>query len=135
AWVNPYRDDGDWTVRIARGDAGDAAEGEVVEVAPVERRGRRRERERRGEDEGPAPPWGHVLKRLGRPGDPEADFAAVVWRRRLPVGFPDEVMAAADAIPAEPDAEELARRVDLRALDFVTIDPRTARDHDDAVYV
>jgi ribonuclease R len=124
--VAPYRDDGDWWLRIARGDSGGARPGEVVRVVPAERRQRRSQRE--------GPPWVRVAERLGHPGDPDADFAAVVWRHRLPVEFPDDALAQAEAL-REPDAREIASRTDLRDRAFATIDPATARDHDDAVCV
>ncbi|HKA15640.1 MAG TPA: VacB/RNase II family 3'-5' exoribonuclease, partial [Myxococcota bacterium] len=43
-------------------------------------------------------------------------------------------LAQAEAL-REPDTRELAGRTDLRGRAFVTIDPATARDHDDAVFV
>jgi len=136
AAVTPYRDDGEWVVRVARADAMDAADGEVVVLVPVERRRADRARAARGTDaETYAPPWGRVVERLGRPGDPDADFAALVWRHRLPVEFPPEVLEQAAALPDGLDAAECTRRVDLRDRAFVTIDPATARDHDDAVCV
>jgi ribonuclease R len=137
ACVTPYRDDGEWLVRVARADANGAAEGDVVVLAPVERRGAKRARNGApdGEAERYAPPWGRVIERLGRPGEPEADFAAVVWRHRLPVDFPPMALEWAASLPDALDANEVARRVDLRDRAFVTIDPATARDHDDAVCV
>ena len=128
--IAPYRDEGDWWVRVARGDARDARPGEVVRAVPVKRAGRAGQR--RSQQDGPA--WARVVERLGRPGDPDADFAAIVWRHQLPVDFPPEALAQAEAL-REPDARELARRRDLRGDAFVTIDPATARDHDDAVFV
>jgi len=125
--IAPYRDDGDWFVRVAAGDDGGASEGEVVAALPVERKGERRTRR-------DATPWARVVERLGRPGDADADFAAIVWRHRLPVAFPPEVQAEVEAL-RPPDARELAARVDLRERPFVTIDPASARDHDDAVCV
>ncbi len=125
AVVSPYRDDADWRVLVAPRDRGEARDGEVVEVVPVARP--------RRAAPGAALPRGRVARVLGRPGDPEADFCAVAWRHRLPLAFPPEVLAAAAAIPEELPREELARRIDLRALPFVTIDPPRARDHDDAV--
>ena len=119
--ISPYRDEGDWFVRVARSDVNGAEEGEVVEAVPAEAP-RRREA------------WAVVRRRLGRPGDPDADFAAVVWRHRLPDAFPADVLEEAAAL-REPGARELRGRADLRELPFVTIDPATARDHDDAVYV
>jgi ribonuclease R len=139
--IAPYRDEGDWWVRVARGDARGAAIGDVVRAVPQVSRsepkasdGHRAGRgaQRRSQREGP--PWARVVERLGRPGDPDADFAAVVWRHQLPVAFPPDALAQAEAV-REPDARELAQRTDLRDRAFVTIDPATARDHDDAVFV
>jgi ribonuclease R len=76
-----------------------------------------------------------VVARLGRPGDPDADVAAVVWRHRLPEGFPDAVLDDAREAADAPLAEEITRRVDLRGLPFFTIDPERARDHDDAIAI
>jgi ribonuclease R len=122
-WVTPYRDDGFWKVRVGARDLGEAADGDVVVVEPSKRR---RQDGR---------PEGRVVEVLGPPGTPEADFRAVVWRRRLPVAFPAAVRAEAEALPEEIPAGERARRVDLRELPFVTIDPVDARDHDDAVCI
>ncbi len=119
AEVTPYRDEGDWRIPIDRRDRAGAADGDVVVVA-------------RGPGRGGG---GRVLEVLGPPGSPEADCRAVSWRHRLPAEFSDEVLAAADAIPEELDPREIARRVDLRDRPFVTIDPASARDHDDAVSV
>jgi ribonuclease R len=125
--IAPYRDEGDWWVRVARSDTRGARIGDVVRAVPVER-GARRRSQREG------PPWARVVERLGRPGDPDADFAAVVWRHQLPVAFPPDALAQVEAL-REPDARELAGRTDLRDRAFVTIDPASARDHDDAVFV
>ncbi|NNL65982.1 MAG: VacB/RNase II family 3'-5' exoribonuclease, partial [Myxococcales bacterium] len=83
---------------------------------------------------------GEVVEVLGRPGEPEPDFRAVVWHRRLPVEFPDDVAREVEAIVAPEPGEAPADGSgvpweDLRELPFVTIDPVTARDHDDAVWV
>jgi ribonuclease R len=107
-----------------------------VVVRPAKRRksaARRGESRRRG---APVPSLeGQVVEVLGRPGHPEADFRAIAWRRRLPLAFPADVLAAADALPDALPAAEISRRVDLRDRPFVTIDPATARDHDDALCV
>jgi ribonuclease R len=132
AFATPYRDDGEWQLRVARSDVSGALDGEVVELVPARERARGRARRRRRET---ATPWARVTRRLGRPGDPEADVAAVVWRHRLPVAFPEEVELEARERAAEPVGAEIARRVDLRHVPFVTIDPPTARDHDDAIAV
>jgi ribonuclease R len=123
AHATPYRDDGDWWLRVAATDAGDARDGEVVELVPAARRRRK---------SADAVPWARVTRRIGFPGEPDADFAAVVWRHRLPVEFPEAVEAEVRALPEATPAAEPGR-LDLRARPFVTIDPEDARDYDDAV--
>jgi ribonuclease R len=118
--VTPYRDDSQWRIAVARRDLAGARPGDVVVVLP---------------SRGGAARRGRVVEVLGPPGSPEADFRAVVWRRRLATRFPPAALAAAEALPEAPDPAELARRVDLRELPFLTIDPLAARDHDDAVCV
>lgn len=135
AFVTPYRDDGDWLVAIARGASGGAQEGEVVVVEPVRPPQQRERKPRRARAAPPAPPRGRVSERLGPPGHPDADFRAIVWRRRLRVDFPHAVREEADALAEEWSPAEIARRTDLRDRPFVTIDPATARDHDDALCV
>jgi ribonuclease R len=124
--VAPYRDDGDWWLRVARGDSGGARPSEVVRAVPAERRQRKSQRE--------GPPWVRVVERLGYPGDPDADTAAIVWRYQLPVEFPPDALEQVESL-REPDAREFAGRTELRDRAFVTIDPATARDHDDAVFI
>lgn len=121
--VTPYRDDVAWRISVSAEDLGGARDGDVVVVSPVGRGGRRRE------------PAGRVVEVLGPPGTPEADFRAVVWRRRLPVAFAPAALAEVEAADSALDPAEVARRVDLRARPLLTIDPANARDHDDAVCV
>lgn len=85
-------------------------------------------------DEG-APMRARVLRALGPLDDPRTEIAKVIALAEIPDEFPEEVLAAAARTPAELAPEDLVDRVDLRDLDFVTIDPVTARDFDDAVYV
>jgi len=135
AFVTPYRDDGDWLVAIGRGASGGAQDGEVVVVEPVRPPQRRVRSPRRAGAAAPAPPRGRVTERLGPPGHPDADFRAIVWRRRLRVEFPRAVREEAEALAGGLSPAEIAQRSDLRDLPFVTIDPATARDHDDALCV
>ncbi len=123
AVVTPYRDDEEWGIAVPRKHLGRARDGDVVVVVPAPRQPRS------------GPLAGRVTEVLGRPGEPEPDFRAVVWHRRLPVEFPLDVLEEAERLPDEPDPADLAGREDLRDLPFVTIDPATARDHDDAVWV
>ncbi|MDR2488284.1 MAG: ribonuclease R [Desulfovibrio sp.] len=53
----------------------------------------------------------------------------------IPGPFAPEVLAEVRNLPVELVAEDFIGRRDLRYLDFVTIDARSARDFDDAVHV
>ncbi len=127
AIITPYRDDEEWGLPVSRKNLGRARDGDVVVCRPARRGG------------GRGRLAGRVVEVLGRPGEPEADFRAVVWHRRLPVEFPPDVLAESEAcsLPEGADAgdDSGVPYEDLRELPFVTIDPASARDHDDAVHV
>uniref|UniRef100_B8DP48 Ribonuclease R n=1 Tax=Nitratidesulfovibrio vulgaris (strain DSM 19637 / Miyazaki F) TaxID=883 RepID=B8DP48_NITV9 len=53
----------------------------------------------------------------------------------VPGDFPPEVLEEARDLPAVPGRDDMEGRIDLRHLEFVTIDGAKARDFDDAVYV
>jgi ribonuclease R len=113
---------------------GDVVAAEKTDPERSQRRPRRAGPRRGRRSEAPPPPSGRVVEVLGPLGTPDADFRAIVWRHRLPLAFPAAALAEAEALdPAEASAG--ARRLDLREHPFVTIDPASARDHDDAVYV
>ncbi len=80
-------------------------------------------------------PRGRIIEVLGWPGDPGVDMIAVIHRFGLRTSFPDEVLAAARAVPEEPEPAEIARRIDWRDKLVITIDPADAKDHDDALWV
>ncbi len=132
AEVTPYRDDARWRVRVPEKQLAGARPGEVVavEIEPASSPSRRG----RGHA-GRSWPSGRVVDRFGHPGEPEADFRAVAWHRRLPIAFPERVETELDGLPDDLSKRALDGRLDLRDRAFVTIDPATARDHDDAVFV
>jgi ribonuclease R len=78
-------------------------------------------------------PIGKVLERLGRLEDPGVDVKVVMAKYGLPDAFPPEVEAAADRVPKAVGPEEARDRTDFRPWGTVTVDPETARDHDDAI--
>ncbi|MCP5534008.1 MAG: ribonuclease R [Akkermansiaceae bacterium] len=80
-------------------------------------------------------PRGRVIEVLGWPGDPGVDIVGVIRRFGLHTSFPEHVLAEARAVPEEPEAEEIARRVDWRDKLVITIDPADAKDHDDAIWL
>ncbi|MGE0456156.1 MAG: ribonuclease R [Vicinamibacteria bacterium] len=78
-------------------------------------------------------PFGRVLERLGRLEDPGVDVKVVMAKYGLPDAFPPEVEAAASRVPKAVGPEEARERTDFRPWGTVTVDPETARDHDDAI--
>lgn len=75
-----------------------------------------------------------VLQVLGPAGDPDADHHALAWKYRLPATFSRRARLEAEALADFLAPAELERRLDLRQLPFITIDPASARDHDDALF-
>jgi ribonuclease R len=78
---------------------------------------------------------GRVVEVLGMIGDPGVDIEVVIRKFHIPHNFPPEVLREAEAVPTEVSPDEVARRVDLRDHNIVTIDGETAKDFDDAVEV
>ena len=74
-------------------------------------------------------PKARVVARLGDPTAPKAVSLIAIHQHGIPDAFPDEAIAEADA--AKPAG--LGAREDLRDLPLLTIDPKDARDRDDAV--
>src|SRR5207245_9707914 len=78
---------------------------------------------------------GRVVERLGFIGDPGVDIEVVIRKLHIPHNFPDDVLRAADEIPVEDSAGEIAKRVDLRERGIVTSEGETAKACDDAMEV
>lgn len=78
---------------------------------------------------------GKVTEVIGFKDAPGVDILSIIKQHGLPLEFPDEVMAEADATPAVVLPAETDGRLDLRGLRMVTIDGEDARDLDDAVSV
>jgi ribonuclease R len=81
-----------------------------------------------------APPRGRIIEVLGWPGDPGVDMLSIIHRFGLRTSFPEDVLAAARAVPEAPEPSEIARRKDWRSQLVITIDPADAKDHDDAIW-
>lgn len=79
------------------------------------------------------PAQGRILEVLGPPEAFGVDVEIIIRKHHLPYAFPENVLAEATAVAAEP-VKAVGRR-DFRNLPIVTIDGETARDFDDAVYV
>ena len=73
--------------------------------------------------------------RLGLETDVPVQETIVKINHRIPRRFPAQAVQAAEDLPNDPQAEEIAGRQDLRELPCVTIDGEDAKDFDDAVCV
>ena len=80
-------------------------------------------------------PIGQVLDILGKAGDNTTEMHAILAEFGLPYVYPQSVEKAADKIPAKISAEEIARREDFRKVTTFTIDPKDAKDFDDALSI
>lgn len=78
-------------------------------------------------------PFGRVEDVLGREGDNNTEMHAILAEYGLPYKYPQNVEKAADRIDAGITPEEVARRIDMRDVTTFTIDPRDAKDFDDAL--
>ncbi len=78
-------------------------------------------------------PIGEVKRVLGKPDDNNAEMEAIVLERGFDTTFDPDVHAAAEAIPLEIPADEIAKRRDFRNTLTFTIDPKDAKDFDDAL--
>ena len=80
-------------------------------------------------------PIGQVVDILGRSGENNTEMHAILAEFGLPYSYPKNVEDAAERISAEITPEEIARREDFRKVTTFTIDPRDAKDFDDALSV
>lgn len=80
-------------------------------------------------------PEGKVLEVLGQPGDNDTEMNAIMAEYELPVKFPTNVEKAADKIAEKIPSEEIKKRKDFRDITTFTIDPKDAKDFDDALSV
>ena len=80
-------------------------------------------------------PIGEIVAVLGDVGNNDAEMHAILAEFGLPYSYPKEVEDAANEISDVIDAEEIARRRDMRDVVTFTIDPRDAKDFDDALSI
>ena len=85
----------------------------------------------RGEDRAEV----RIVDVLGAQGVARIEVEKIKIREGIRETFPDEVDHEAAALPPRVERNVVKHREDLRDIDLVTIDPETARDHDDAIWV
>ena len=78
-------------------------------------------------------PRGEVIDVLGKSGENSTEMHAILAEYGLPYKYPEEVERAAEELSGEITSEELAQREDFRGVLTCTIDPRDAKDFDDAL--
>lgn len=80
-------------------------------------------------------PVGKVIDLLGAAGENETEMHAILAEYGLPYTYPATVEEAANAIPSEIPASAFEGREDFRDVTTFTIDPRDAKDFDDAISI
>ncbi|MBO4214935.1 MAG: RNB domain-containing ribonuclease [Bacteroidaceae bacterium] len=80
-------------------------------------------------------PIGEVVDVLGEEGDNNTEMHAILAELGLPYKYPENVEAAANKLDAGITPEEIAQREDFRNTFTITIDPRDAKDFDDAISI
>ena len=78
-------------------------------------------------------PYGKVNKVLGKPGEHNTEIHAILADYGLPYDFPNEVLDFASSINTSITKKEIAKRRDMRSDLTFTIDPKDAKDFDDAL--
>ncbi len=78
-------------------------------------------------------PFGKIVDVLGKPGEHHTEIHSILLEYGLPYKFPDGVEEEANQISIEITQEEIAKRRDLRKILTYTIDPKDAKDFDDAL--
>ncbi|WP_431133012.1 ribonuclease R family protein [Psychroserpens mesophilus] len=78
-------------------------------------------------------PHGRVLKVLGKPGEHNTEIHAILAEYGLPLEFPHDVEEFANKIDTTITKKEIAKRRDMRKDLTLTIDPKDAKDFDDAL--
>lgn len=78
---------------------------------------------------------GEVIDILGPSGDNDAEMHTILAQYGLPYSYPKEVEEAANKISGEVTKKDLEEREDFREVFTCTIDPRDAKDFDDALSI
>lgn len=78
-------------------------------------------------------PYGKVIEVLGKPGEHNTEIHSILAEYGLPYEFPHEVEQFAKSLDTSIKEEEIKRRRDMREVLTFTIDPKDAKDFDDAL--
>jgi ribonuclease R/exosome complex exonuclease DIS3/RRP44 len=86
-----------------------------------------------GWEENSDSPVGTVIKVLGKPGEHNTEIHSILAQYGLPYEFPVEVENYANSLDTAIHASEIKKRRDMRKTLTFTIDPKDAKDFDDAL--
>jgi ribonuclease R/exosome complex exonuclease DIS3/RRP44 len=78
-------------------------------------------------------PFGTITDVLGKPGEHQTEIHSILAEYGLPYEFPGEVEHYANTLDTSIKAQEIAKRRDMRDVLTFTIDPKDAKDFDDAL--
>ena len=78
-------------------------------------------------------PFGRVTEVLGIPGEHDTEIHSILAEYGLPYSFPADVQNFADGLDTSIKEEEIKKRRDIRNVLTFTIDPKDAKDFDDAL--
>lgn len=78
---------------------------------------------------------GEVIDVLGKEGDNNVEMHAILAQYGLPYKYPKNVEEAAERIESGITSQEISRREDMREVFTCTIDPKDAKDFDDALSI
>ena len=108
---------------VPQGKIGGAENGDKVLVKMIEWRA------------GEKNPTGEIIKVLGAPGEHETEIHSILAEYGLPYTFQPEIEEEAQNIDRTIHDSEVAKRRDMRNICTFTIDPKDAKDFDDALSI
>ena len=80
-------------------------------------------------------PIGEIVDILGDTGNNNTEMLSILAEYGLPYSYPQEIEKEANKIPETIPEDEIKRRIDFRTTTTFTIDPRDAKDFDDALSI
>ncbi len=78
-------------------------------------------------------PFGKITQSLGKPGEHDTEIHSILLEYGLPYKFPEEIEKEAQGLHIEITTSEIKKRRDMRGDLTFTIDPKDAKDFDDAL--
>ncbi|AXG68898.1 ribonuclease R [Kordia sp. SMS9] len=78
-------------------------------------------------------PFGIVKQVLGKPGEHNTEIHSILAEYGLPYEFPEHVERSANKLDTSIQTDEIKKRRDMRKVLTFTIDPKNAKDFDDAL--